>query len=70
MDTYTNVTSIVNRAGAPEKSGLKEESNEGVAGKKAVSSSMIRFGQVGPEVLADDDDVIIVIAPQNGMLYP
>ena len=28
--------------------------------------ALIRFGFIGADVLADDDDVVIVIAPQNG----
>jgi hypothetical protein len=28
--------------------------------------AMIRFGQVSAEDVSDDDDIIIVIAPQNG----
>ena len=27
--------------------------------------ALIRFGRIGADVLADDDDVVIVIAPQN-----
>ena len=30
------------------------------------SEALVRFGAIGKNELADDDDVIIVIAPQNG----
>jgi hypothetical protein len=29
---------------------------------------LIRFGELGASVLTDDDDVVIVIAPQNGVV--
>ena len=31
--------------------------------------ALIRLGVVGPNEIAEDDDVIIVIAPQNGKYY-
>jgi len=31
------------------------------------SEALIRIGTIGSDVLAEDDDVILVIAPQNGL---
>jgi hypothetical protein len=34
--------------------------------EKPRKEALIRLGCVGPGEIADDDDVIIIIAPQNG----
>jgi hypothetical protein len=31
------------------------------------SEALIRIGSIGAAELADDDDVVLIIAPQNGM---
>ncbi len=33
------------------------------------SEVLIRIGSIGASELADDDDVVLIIAPQNGMQY-
>jgi hypothetical protein len=44
---------------------MDQASNSDDTGRRKVLGTFVRFGSVGPNVIEPDDDIILIVSPQN-----